>query len=311
MTHPTDDELLELALLRGEPDAPSNAHVRDCPACAARFDAVLSEQDLLRAAFAPTAAPARPRRSLLGAVAAALIVGVLTGIAITRATPTPPRTSPVSLDQAAIALRSIPAQIRTLRDADPARLEDEYPKVLSRAEALYADFLEAYLDGTSPLSESQRADLRQAVETVFARVWTEQDAEKLAESFCGALRTSLNPEQFEALRARLRLDMESDWEDEIAIVTEDVSEALDLRHREVERLRDALRARYPKTELPMLSLAQWPPDRLAEDRALADAVRGALEEGYRPGFDAYLTSLRTGRRRAEQAARAFASGQGR
>lgn len=311
MTHPSDDELLEMALLRGEPDAPSNAHVRDCPACAARYDAVLSEQDLLKAAFAPTALPARRRRSAWGAVAAALVVGILTGVAITRATAPAAGRSPASLDRAATALRTIPAQIRTLRDADPARLEDEYPKVLSRAETLYADFLEAYLDGISPLSPAQRREVRGAVETIFSRVWIEQDAVKLAESFCGALRPSLTPAQFDALRARLRLDMESDWEDEIAIVTEDVSEALNLRHREVERVRDALRARYPKTELPMLSLAQWPPDRLAEDGALAEVVLGALGEGHRGGFAAYMESLRTGRRRAEQAARAFASGQGR
>lgn len=309
MSHPTDDELLDLALLRAEPDAPPNAHLSGCSACAARYQAVLAEQDLFKAAFQPRAAKARPEPRRW-AVAAALVFGVLAGVAASRAT-APPRRSPLSLGQAESALRRIPAEIGDLRDADPTRLEREYPRVLSRAEGLYEDFLVAYLDVVSPLSEAQRARVRQAVETMYVNAWTEENADKVVAEFRATLRAALNGEQFEALSALLARDMESDWTAEIDIVTEDVSEALNLRFSEEERVRDALKTRFPKTELPSLSLARWPPDRLAGDPALSAAVRGALGNGYHPAFDKYLDALKDGCRRAERAARGFASGQGR
>ena len=63
--------------------------------------------------------------------------------------------------------------------------------------------------------------------------------------------------------------------------------------------------------LPALSLAQWPPDRLADDPELSAAVKGALGNGYHPAYDAYVETVRDGHRRAERAARGFAAGQGR
>jgi hypothetical protein len=312
MTHPTDDELLDLALLRGEPDAPSDQHVKSCPACAARYDAVLAEGDLLKSAFAPAErAAARPRRrSQRWAVAAALVLGVLTGVAVSRATARP-RMSPLLLGKVESELRKIPAEIEGLRDADPTRLESEFPRVLSRAEDLYAELLETVLDVASPLTEGQRGGIRQAVEAMYTHVWTEADAEKLVEEFRGALRAALNAEQFQALTALLRRDMESDWAAEVDIVTDDVSEALNLRFSEEERVREAVKARYPKSELPLLSLAQWPPDRLAGDPALSAAVRAALGNGYHPAYDQYVETLKDGHRRAGLAARGFASGLGR
>lgn len=309
MTHASDDELLELALLRGEPDAPANEHVKLCPGCAARYEAVLAEQDLLKAAFQPARPAVKPKRERW-AVAAALLLGVLAGVAVSRAT-APRRTSPLSFEQTQSALRRIPAEIEDLRGADPTRLESEYARVISRAEDLYKDFLESWLDGASPLSDVQRAAVRQAVEAMYVKAWTEADAEKVVGEFRGALRQALNGEQFQALAALLARDMESDWVAEIDIVTEDVSEALNLRFSEEERVREALKARYPKTELPSLSLARWPPDLLADDPALSAAVKGALGNGYHPAFDKYLEAVKDGHRRAEAAARGFASGQGR
>ncbi len=314
--HPSDDELLDLALSRGEPDARENVHVRGCPDCAARYAAVLAEQDLLRAALgSPETAAARPqrrRRDHRWAVAAALLLGILTGVAVSRPlSPRRPSRSPVAFEQAESALRQIPAAIEVLRDADPARIDREFPRVLSRAEGLYGEFLEAYLDAASPLTEAQRAELRQAVDTMYASVWAQDDASKPAGAFQTALKAALNPEQYEAYQARARLDRESGWEAEIDLVTDDLAEALNLRHSEEDGIRNALRARYPKSDLPRLPLAQWPPDRLADDAELAAAIRASLAAAYHPAFEKYVEELRGDHRRAEQAARAFSAGQGR
>lgn len=312
MSHPSDDELLELALLRGEPDAPKNGHVESCAACAERWRAVLAEQDLLRKAFAPAEAVARPRRrSPKAAVAAALLLGVLAGVAASRFGAPGPRMSPLTLAQAESALRRIPAEIEGLRAADPTRLESEYPRVLSRAEDLYGDFLLSYLGVAYPLTDAQRSSVRRAVEAMYVSAWTAGAPEEVLGEFRASLRAALDEEQYQALAALLARDMESDWEAEIDIVTHDVSEALNLRYSEEERVREALKTLYPKTELPTLSLAQWPPDRLAADPALAAAVRAALGNGYHPAYDAYLAALKDGRRLAERAGRGFASGQGR
>ncbi len=308
MTHATDAELLEWALLQEEPDAPQPPHLKECPPCAARYEAVLAEQELLRRAFVPAAQA--PRRKAGWAAAAALLLGALAGAVIARAT-VPPRASALSLARVEGELRRIPAEIESLRDAEPSRLENEYPRVLSKAEGLYADFLSLYLDGASPLSDAQRAEIRQAVDTLYSRVWEEEDVEKLAGQFRGALQTALNADQFEAFQAQVLREKESEWAAEIDIVIDDLAEALNLRFSEEERVRDVLKARYPKTDLPMLTLAQWPPDRLAGDLGLASIVRGTLEAGYHAGYDAYLQSLRDGHRRVEKVARAMAPGLGR
>jgi hypothetical protein len=320
VTHVNDDELLELALLKGEPDARENAHVAACAECQARYRAVLAEQDLLRRAMAPVEAPARVERAVLGprrpsvrwAAAAALLVGALAGAGLARLSD-PPRASsaPLSIVKVEDELRQIPSQIATLRDAEPSRLEHEYPRVMSRAGELYADFLSLYVEGAAPLTEEQRGEIREAVDALSTKVWLDSDAAKLAGEFRATLRSILNPPQFQAFRERLLIDMESDWAEEIDIVTDDVAEALNLRFSEEEGVRAALRAAYPKTELPLLSLAHWPPDRLAEDGTLATRVRGSLAAGYHAAFDAYVEGLRDGHRRIAKVARALASGQGR
>ena len=45
------------------------------------------------------------------------------------------------------------------------------------------------------------------------------------------------------------------------------------------------------TDLPLLSMAQWPPDRLAGDRKLSGAVRKVLPAGYHAEFGRYVDSL--------------------
>ena len=320
MTHANDDDLLELALQRGEPDARENEHVAACADCQARYRAVLAEQDLLRRVMAPVEAPARVERAVLAprrpsgrwAAAAALMVGALAGMGVARLTEPPrPATSPLTIAKLEDELRRIPVQLASLRDAAPSRLEHEYPQVLSRAGELYADFLSLYLDGASPLSPDQREEIRQAVDALSTRVWLESDAAKLAGEFRATLRTILNPPQFQAFRERTLRDMESDWAEEIDIVTDDLAEALNLRFSEEERVREALRAAYPKSELPMLSLAHWPPDRLAENSGLSARVRGSLAAGYHAAFDAYVEALRDGHRRVEKVARAMTSSQAR
>ena len=319
MTHANDDELLEQALRRAEPDAEALPHLKECPSCAARYDEVLAEQELLRRALAPAEAPARversvlaPRRSGRWAAAAALFLAALAGALISRATAPPrPSAAPLSLARVEHEIRRIPEEVESLRAAEPSRLEREYPRVLSKAEALYADFLSIYLDGASPLSDAQRSEIRQAVDTLYAHVWIEEDVDKLAGEFRGALQTALNAHQFEAFQAQVLREKDSVWAEEIDIVTDDLAEALNLRFSEEERVREVLKGRYPKSDLPMLTLAQWPPDRLAGDAGLASIVRGSLEAGYHAAYDAYLQALRDGHRRVEKVARAMTPGLGR
>jgi hypothetical protein len=317
MKHLTDDELLELALLRGEPDAPDAPHLRACAACAARLEAVRAEGDLLRRALPPVGGEARPpaavpRRWNRAAVAAALLLGALAGALASRtAAPARPGGLSRSIDRVEDALRRIPEEVATLREAEPSRFEAEFPRVLTKAEALYGELLELTLGEPAPLTDGQRADIRTAVDVLYARIWTERNPVRLAEQFREALQGALAPEQFEALQARLSRDMESEWEEEIDIVSDDLAQALNLRHSEEERVRTALRSRYPRTELPLLSLAQWPPDQLAGDGGLAQAVREALPAEQRAAFDRYLEDLREDHRRVERVARGMAAGQGR
>jgi hypothetical protein len=314
MTHLTDDEILELALLRGEPDAPDSPHLRDCASCAARYQAALSEGDVLRRAFPAVDAPARRGAPVLrwnrAAIAAALVLGAALGALAFRA-PSRPTVSPRSLVRVENALRRIPEEIETLRGAERARLEAEYPRLLSKAEDLYGEFLELTLGEPSPLTVAQRTEIRNAVDTLCARIWTERDPVKLAVEFRESLQAALNPEQFEVFQARLLGDLENDREEEIDILSDDLAEALNLRFSEEERVRAAVRSRYPRTELPRLSLAQWPPDQLAHDPELAAAVREAIPAEHRGSFDRYLEALRSNHERIERLARSMPGAGGR
>lgn len=101
----------------------------------------------------------------------------------------------------------------------------------------------------------------------------------------------------------------SAYSDFFSIVTEHLATALDPRFSESRKVRQTLRAEYPKTEVQLLLLAQWPPDLLAADEALARAVRRALTPERHDAFDEHVASLRDGRRRAERVVRAQAAGQ--
>ena len=296
MTHASEDDLLELALAAGEPDAVEDPHVSSCADCAARYRAVLAEQSLLRRAFAREPAPAEaPRRRGLLVAAAALFVGAMLGAFLAR-----PGAGPGgrSLREVEEELGRIPAELGSL---EMARLEEELPRVLSRAEALYAERLERFLDMTAPLSDEQRAELRGAVDEVFARVWTAEDVDGLAREFRETLRGALDEAQYRALEERLASDLDREWELEVEIVLDGLSEALNLRFSEAAEVRRALRQHLPKSALPLL--ARWPADRLAGDRKLSGAVRTALPTGYHAEFGRYVDGLRSTRRRFEQAAR--------
>ena len=303
MQHLSDDEILELALMRGEPDAPDAPHLRECPSCAERYQAAVSEGDLLRRALPPIDAP---RRAVVpgnrAALAAALLLGALLG-ALAFRTSDRPSVSPRSLVRVENALRRIPGEIGTLREAEPSRLEAEYPLLLSRAEELYGEYLELTLSEPSPLTVAQRTEVRNAVDLLCRRIWTERDPVKLAVQFRESLQAALNAEQFEVFQARLLGDLENDREEEIDILSDALAEALNLRFSEEERVRTAVRSRYPRTELPRLSLAQWPPDQLAHDADLAAAVREAIPADHRGAFDRYLEALRTNQQRIERVAR--------
>jgi hypothetical protein len=305
MSHASEDDLLDLALRAAEPDARPDPHVEACPECGARYRAVLAEQSLLRRAFAGGNAPARlapaPKRRSLLPVAAALLFGAALGSLFMTV---PKReVDPLSLERVEDELRRIPAEVGSLRAAELARLEREVPQILSRAEALYGERLERLLDMASPLNDAQRSELRSAVDAIYDRVWTEEDGGKLAREFRETLRTALNEAQYRALEDRLARDREVEWEQELEIVLDELSEALNLRFSEAEEVRRTLREHFPKTDLPLLSMAQWPPDRLAGDRKLSGAVRKVLPAGYHAEFGRYVDALQSGRKRFEQAAR--------
>ncbi len=319
MNHATDDEILELALLRGEPDAPENPHVKGCPSCAARFEAVLGERDLIRRALPPTdasprqqAVVARTSRWSRASLAAALLLGGLIGAAVFRTTSSSrPPASSRAIVQVETALRRIPGEIQSLRDAEPSRVEAEYPGLLTKAQALYGDLLVLALSEPAPLTDEQSAELRIAVDALSTRIWTERDPERLADEFRDSLQAALRPEQFEVFQSRFLVDLQNGREEEIDILSDVLAGALNLRFSEGEKVREALRSRYPRTELPRLSLAQWPPDQLAQDAELVGAVRDALPPEYRAAFDRYLEALRSERERVERVARAMAEGEGR
>lgn len=304
MSHPNEDDLLELALRAAEPDAVEDPHVSSCPSCAARYRAVLAEQSLLRRAFAREEAPVRaeaPRRRGLLVAAAALFVGAMLGAFLAR--PAGRAEAGRSLREMESELGRIPAELGSLRESGAERLEEEFPRILSRAEALYSERLERFLDMASPLSDAQRAELRRAVDAIFARVWDEGDVDRLAREFRETLRGALDEAQYRALEEQLASDRDREWELEVEIVLDELSEALNLRFSEAAELRRALREHLPKTDLPLLALAQWPADRLAGDRKLSGALRTALPSGYHAEFGRYVDRLNTARRRFAQAAR--------
>jgi hypothetical protein len=311
MTHPSDDDLLDQVLREGEPDAVSDPHLDACPSCAERYAAVRAEQALLRRSFrhapeaAATVAFLRPRRQW-AAAAAALVLGALLGATADRLL-AGSRTPAADLEACVQEVRRIAGRVEILREVPPARVEREFPTLLDQAHRAYGDYLEARIDTVSVLDDDQRSGLRAAVADLFKRAWVEDDRQAGPE-FRAALRRVLSANQYVAFEAFLDRDRTEGRAEEIERVTDAVAQTLNLRQSEEDRVKQALVAAYPRADLPLIPLAQWPPDELVGDGTLAGNVRAALPSDYHRAFDGYLERLRAGRGAAARAARSFMAG---
>lgn len=292
----SDDALLDWALAPDEADPAVARHVRDCASCGARARAATREQDLLRDAFA---APARPAAPLpvpwwprVG-IAALLLITVAVGVLLTRTADSPREgrfrhaaLAPIQSDLDRMA-REIAAARETLPESATAYLD-----LLSREEDLYVDGLEHYVHERSPLSAGQVRELRR---TLLQNFSSSEVREKL-----GAF---LNPEQQIAFEEYSRQGVEWQRRKGISLLVDDLSEELDLRFSEAEKVRLALETNYPLAEHPVLRADRCPPDPLVENPVLSGAVRNSLDARYRLKFDTYLGQVRTARERALKIAR--------
>ena len=316
----SDDALLDWALAPREADPEIDRHLRACAACRERSQAVVREQEKLRAAFAEpalpiglargiAAPPAAPLWSRLG-VAALLLVTVAVGVLLARSASHPSaaritRHAPFAwiqsdLDQMA---QRIAAARETLPEAEDQKTAAAYLELLSPEERLYLAGMEHYVGERSALSSEQEIELRRAVQEFYAVLWTRVDVAEASRGFRRKVKSLLDGDQFAAFEEFSRQGMEWQWKTDIALLMDDLSGELDLRFSEAERVRRALESNYPHVDLPILCVDHCPPDPLVDNPTLSGAVRNSLDASYRRKFDTYLGSVKLARDRAAKIVR--------
>jgi hypothetical protein len=321
MSHPSNDELLEL-VLGGEEECPDvDRHIRTCIDCSVRFTRVRQEQDLLRTAFrvVPAGETIRrqvgqaPRMRWVAIAAAGLLVVLGTAIALrvgsASSAGSPWKRTPVALERMHRKLHQVVQKVEDTRET-LASLPDErktqaYVNLLSEEETLYADSLEGALDPVSPLSAEQSTGLRSAVREFMGRFWQGADAIKLAADFRTRVREILNDAQFGAFEEYAAAEKEWDRENDIERFTADLAQQFDLRYSESRRVRETLEANYPSDELPLICLAVDVSDILLERPPLTQAVREALEPEHRAPLDAMLQGMRHARDESDRIVRLY------
>jgi hypothetical protein len=155
--------------------------------------------------------------------------------------------------------------------------------------------MESYLSDRSPLSGTQEQELRTAVREFYATLWSREAA---ASGLREKVRAFLNPEQLLAFEEFSRQGLEWQRRTDITLLMEDLSEELDLRFSEAEKVRAALESNYPRADLPVPRADRCPPDPLVDNLSLSGAVRNSLDARYRGKFDTYLGQVQTARERA-------------
>lgn len=320
----SDDAILDWALAPREADPEIDRHLRECGACRARSQAVLREQEKLRAAFAEPALPPSLARGLdaprpapmwtrLG-VAALLLVTVAVGLLLARTANHPAgvraaasrfRHSPLAPIQSDLGVmaRKIATARETLPEAAEPRTSAAYLQLLSQEEQLYLEGMAHYLGEGSPLSPEQEQELRRTVQAFYGVLWTDGNLGEASLGFRGKVRGILNDEQYVAFEEFSRQGMEWQWKTDISLLMADLSGELDLRYSEAEKVRLALESNYPHADLPILRMDHCPTDPLADNPVLVGAVRNSLDASYRRKFDTYVGSVKVARERAAKLVR--------
>lgn len=306
MTHATDAELLDLALLGGEADREVPRHVAGCADCARRFDAVKDEQALLRRAFAPVAPPAAkgpapaPNPRFRWIAAAALLAAVGLGAAaslILTAAGAPPSDRhfrrALSVRQMERDLDTLQRKIADTREAlaEPGSepVARAYVRLLSEGEDRFVELLSTYCDPGVPLAQEQKAALKTMVDRYLDRALEER--RRSEEEFLGRLADVLSRDQYEIVREYLRQEAETARSREIDALLDDLAIALDLRSSEVEPLRGVLTQGFPTIALAAIPGVDGG-ELLVEEPALTGRVRGALRPVHHGAFDAFLARQR-------------------
>jgi len=310
----SDDALLDWALAPDAADPDVESHLRGCPSCRERSRAVLREQDLLRNAFAEPEPSPRLQRLLASrppapvwprvGIAALLLVTVAVGVLLAR-TADGPRPSlyrhgalaPIQSDLRSVA-QKIAAARETLPERADARISMEYLDLLSREEGLVLEGMEHYLSDRSPLSGDQEQALRRTVREFYTVLWHRENLGEASRGLHEKVRGFLNPEQVLAFEEFSRQGLEWQRRTDISILMDDLSEELDLRFSEAEKVRAALESNYPRPDLPLPRVDRCPPDPLVDNPTLSGAVRNSLDARYRGKFDTYLGHVKTARERA-------------
>jgi hypothetical protein len=303
MSHSTDAELLDLALLGEEADREVSRHVAGCGECARRFDAVKDEQSLLRRAFAPVAVPAskgpaptlNPR--IRWVAAAALLAAVGLGAAaslILTAAGSPPSgrhaRRALSVRQMERDLDTLQRKISDTREAfaEPSSepVARAYVRLLSEGEDCFVELMSSYCDLSVPLAQEQKTALKSLVDRFLDRALEER--RRSEEEFLARLAVVLSHDQYDIVREYLRQEAETARTREIDDLLGDLAVALDLRSSEVEPLRGVLTQGYPKSVLAAIPGIDDAGEVLVDEPALTGRVRGALRPVHHGAFDAFL-----------------------
>lgn len=312
----SDDALLDWALTPGEADPAIELHLRECPSCRARSEAVRREQDLLRNAFiepkpslrleqrvAPR--PQGPLWARLG-IAALLLMAITVGVLLARTAGNAPHRrsrfahgalAPIQSDLGSVA-QKIAAARETLPEREDQKSASAYLELISREEGLVLEGMESYLSDRSPLSGIQEQELRLAVGEFYRTLWQRENLGAASSGLREKVRTLLNPEQMLAFEEFSRQGLEWQRRTDITLLMEDLAEELDLRFSEAEKVRALLESNYPRTELPLPRADRCPPDPLVDNPTLSGTVRNSLDARYRGKYDTYLGQVQTARERA-------------
>jgi hypothetical protein len=300
MSHSTDAELLDLALLGGEADRDVARHVADCAGCARRFEAVQAEQALLRRAFAPVEPPARslpaPAVRFRWVAAASLLAAVGLGAVaslILSARPERDARRVLSVKQIERDLDSLHRRISDTRDAlaDPGSepVDRAYVLLLTEGEDRFVELLSSYCDPSDPLAQDQKAALKSLLDRFLDRA---QDERKRSEDeFLARLAEVLSRNQYDIVNEYLRQEADDARTRGIDDLLEDLAVALDLRSSEVEPLRGVLAQGFPKSALAVIPGVDAG-GVLVEEPVLTGRIRGALRPVHHDAFDAFLARER-------------------
>ena len=316
MIHPSDEDLLDLAL-SGD-DADVRDHAASCADCRARLEAVEREQRLITSAFddvempghlRDAIAPRRGRWIWLAAPAAAILLATTVAFALQAhhwkkeagrlateaAAPRPaPEQHRFEPEDGRLKLKNVAHQV------SEKRADGQIVEFMQGLDTMRTVVIESMNDAVT-LTEEQRHRMDEIVSHLTERMCAGEPTSKLAQEYRAAMKDLLTAEQLAAFEKSAQEEAEWARSDAIDLLAEELAAELDLRHSEQERLREVLDEVYPTPEACAPFLMANPSDPLQDDPKLAAAVRRALDESYLDKFDAYLKELAQQRAEIEKA----------